>query len=87
MFLTLAALLMGIFTADVVIGAAGGGSILGNVGEMLVLFAASIAFVVAILQKEAAARPRRNSRGDPITGRIKWIKFARKSRPSKGGIF
>lgn len=56
MFLTLAALLLGIFTADVVVGSMGAGSILGDLGEMLVLFAASIAFVVAILQKEAARK-------------------------------
>ena len=42
-----------IFGTNVVMGAASGSPFLGDVGEMLVLFAASAVFVVAILKKEA----------------------------------
>lgn len=59
MFLTAAIVLFGAFTIDVVMGSMGAGNILGDLGEMMVLFAASIAFVVAILQKEAARRAAR----------------------------
>ena len=41
------------FTVNVAIGAIGDGPIVGNVGELLVLLAASISFVVGILQQEA----------------------------------
>lgn len=41
------------FIANVTIGAIGNGPIVGNVPEMLILFAASIAFIVGILQSEA----------------------------------
>lgn len=53
MFLIAAALLFAVFAANVMLGAAGMGNMLGDVSEMLVLFAASITFVVAILKKEA----------------------------------
>jgi hypothetical protein len=38
---------------NVALGAFADAAFLGDVGEMLVLFAAAILFVVAILQKEA----------------------------------
>ena len=41
------------FTANVAVGAIGDGPIVGNVGELLMLLAASISFVVGILQQEA----------------------------------
>ena len=45
-----------IYFANVALGAFGGQTFLGDVGEMLVLFAASILFVVGILQEEAARK-------------------------------
>ncbi|MEM7524140.1 MAG: hypothetical protein AAF360_10360 [Pseudomonadota bacterium] len=56
MRLAAAILLIAVFTANVALGSRNGGAFLGDVGEMLVLFAASIAFVAAILAKEAAQR-------------------------------
>jgi len=53
MFLAASAIVFVIYFANVALGALAGNAILGDVGEMLVLFAASILFVVAILQKEA----------------------------------
>lgn len=41
------------FFANVAAGALLGTVLLGDVGEMLILFAASILFVIAILKKEA----------------------------------
>lgn len=54
MFLAASIIVFGVFFANVALGAFGGGAFLGDVGEMLVLFAASILFVVAILKREAA---------------------------------
>ena len=42
-----------VYFANVALGAYTRSPILGDVGEMLVLFAASILFVIAILKKEA----------------------------------
>jgi hypothetical protein len=53
MWLIASILFFAAFTANVAIGAATGSPFLGDVGEMLVLFAASALFVVAILKKEA----------------------------------
>lgn len=53
MFLAASAIVFVIYFANVALGALAGSAFLGDVGEMLVLFAASILFVVAILQKEA----------------------------------
>ncbi|WP_170337152.1 hypothetical protein [Ruegeria arenilitoris] len=53
MFLWAAAAVFAVFFANVALGAFGGGAFLGDVGEMLVLFAASILFVAAILKREA----------------------------------
>ncbi|MEM7462337.1 MAG: hypothetical protein AAF362_06605 [Pseudomonadota bacterium] len=55
MTLAISAFLFAIFAANVVLGAITGSPILGDVPEMLVLFAASIAFVAVILQREALA--------------------------------
>ncbi|MEM8876730.1 MAG: hypothetical protein AAGD23_02550 [Pseudomonadota bacterium] len=55
MALIIAAALFALFTINVGMGSFADSSFLGDVGEMLVLFAASIAFVVAILNREAAA--------------------------------
>lgn len=54
MLLTLALLLFATFSANVVMGSMGLGGFLGDVSEMLTLFAATIFFVAVILQKEAA---------------------------------
>ncbi|MFP7673410.1 hypothetical protein ACG74X_08645 [Marivita sp. S0852] len=53
MFLYAALVVFVVYFANVALGAFANAAILGDVGEMLVLFAASILFVVAILQKEA----------------------------------
>ncbi|MEP2782871.1 MAG: hypothetical protein ABJO67_04710 [Pseudoruegeria sp.] len=53
MFLYASVAVFLIYFINVALGAFSGNAFLGDVGEMLVLFAASILFVVAILQKEA----------------------------------
>ena len=60
MFLAASIAAFAIYFANVALGAFAGTTFLGDVGEMLVLFAASILFVVAILQKEA---DRKNQNG------------------------
>nr|WP_174825842.1 hypothetical protein [Ruegeria sp. HKCCD7239] len=52
-FLTASIIVFIIYFANVALGAFAGSAFLEDVGEMLVLFAASILFVVAILKKEA----------------------------------
>ncbi|CUJ88485.1 hypothetical protein PH7735_00927 [Shimia thalassica] len=56
MLLTLSVVLFGAFGTNVVLGSMGLGGFLGDVSEMLTLLAASIFFVAAILQKEAAEK-------------------------------
>lgn len=56
MFLAASIAVFVIYFANVALGAFGGQIFLGDVGEMLVLFAAAILFVVAILQKEAVQK-------------------------------
>ena len=51
-----AAVLLAAFVINVTLGSITGSPVLGNVAEMCLLFAASIAFVVAILQRETAER-------------------------------
>lgn len=53
MFLFAAVAVFAVFFANVALGAFGGGGFLSDVGEMLVLFAASVLFVAAILKREA----------------------------------
>lgn len=50
-----------VYFTNVALGASSGSAFLGDVGEMLVLFAASILFVIAILQKEAARKDKDGS--------------------------
>ena len=50
------------FIANVVIGAAGDGPLVGNVAEMILLLLASIAFVAGILQREAREKNRKPDR-------------------------
>jgi hypothetical protein len=51
----IALVLVAAFTANVVLGAVGQERFVGNVGEMLILFAAAISFSVGILRSEARA--------------------------------
>ena len=44
------------FTANVAIGAVNGVPVVGNVAEMIILFAAAISFSVGILRSEAKAK-------------------------------
>ena len=60
MFLAASIAAFAVYFANVALGAFTGTTFLGDVGEMLVLFAASILFVVAILKKEA---DRKNENG------------------------
>ncbi|MCR9157180.1 MAG: hypothetical protein NXH80_08035 [Rhodobacteraceae bacterium] len=60
MFLAASAIVFVVYFANVAMGAFAEAAFLSDVGEMLVLFAASILFVVAILQKEA---DRKNKNG------------------------
>ncbi|WP_170476021.1 hypothetical protein [Ruegeria arenilitoris] len=53
MFLAASIIVFVIYFTNVALGAFAGDAFLGDVQEMLVLFAASILFVVAILKKEA----------------------------------
>jgi len=56
MLLTLALCLFALFGTNVALGSMGMGGFLGDVSEMLFLLAASISFVAAILQREAAEK-------------------------------
>ncbi len=60
MFLAASAIVFGTYFANVALGAFAGAAFLSDIGEMLVLFAAAILFVVAILKKEA---DRKNKNG------------------------
>lgn len=53
MALLLAAVLFGVYVINVVLGAYGHAAFLGDVGEMLLLSTAVVAFVVAALKSEA----------------------------------
>ena len=53
MFLAASVIVFAVYFSNVALGAFAGAAFLGDVGEMLVLFAAVILFVVAILKKEA----------------------------------
>lgn len=56
MFLAASIVVFVIYFANVALGAFANAAVLGDVAEMLVLFSASILFVVAILQSEAAKK-------------------------------
>ncbi|MEX0349289.1 MAG: hypothetical protein AB3N15_07660 [Paracoccaceae bacterium] len=53
MYLAASIVVFVIYFTNVALGAFANSAFLGDVGEMLVLFAASILFVVAILKREA----------------------------------
>lgn len=56
MSLILAGVLFAAYLANVVTGSVSGTALLGDVGEMLLLFAASVAFVFGILKCEDTAK-------------------------------
>lgn len=61
MFLAASLIVFAVYFANVAMGAFVGFVFLGDVAEMLVLFAAAILFVIAILQKEADRKNRDGS--------------------------
>ncbi|SFS16635.1 hypothetical protein [Yoonia litorea] len=61
MFLLASAAVFALFFTNVALGAFADSAILGDVGEMLVLFLASLLFVVAILKKEADRKNKNDS--------------------------
>ena len=61
MFLAASIIVFVIYFTNVALGAFAGNAFLGDVGEMLVLFVATILFVVAILQKEADRKSKNGS--------------------------
>ena len=56
MGLLIAAVLLAGFVVNVAMGSLNGTAPLGNVAEMILLFCASVAFVVDILRREAKAQ-------------------------------
>lgn len=61
MALWITAAFFGVYLANVAAGAAGS-AFLSDVGEMILLWLASISFVVAILKRERAEKDRQNQR-------------------------
>ena len=61
MFLAASIAVFALYFANVALGAFADAAVLGDVGEMLVLFSASILFVVAILQSEAVRKQKDDS--------------------------
>jgi hypothetical protein len=61
MALFVAAVFFAAYGANVVAGAYTHSPFLGDVGEMLLLWGASVAFVVAILKREAQAKTQRET--------------------------
>lgn len=51
-----AIILFGVFVVNVALGASSNSAFLTDVQEMMVLLAVAVLFVIAILQKEAAAK-------------------------------
>jgi hypothetical protein len=70
MFLILAVVLFGLYVANVVLGALAGNAFMGDVAEMISLFAASIAFTIAILKRETAERRRKSEEENILKGGI-----------------
>ena len=61
MFLAASVIVFIVYFSNVALGAFANAAFLGDVGEMLVLFAASILFVVAILKREADRKKKNGS--------------------------
>ena len=64
MFLLSSLVVFAIFFANVALGAFAGSAFLGDIGEMLVLFVASLLFVVGVLRKEADQKKKDASNGE-----------------------
>ena len=60
-----AIILFSIFAVNVGLGSMGGTTFLGDIGEMLVLFATAILFVVAILKSESTAKEKKAAQKRP----------------------
>ena len=60
MFLIISFVIFGIYIANVFLGATSGNPFVGDVAEMVLLFAASISFVIAVLRREAAEKNKDN---------------------------
>ncbi|MCR9256718.1 MAG: hypothetical protein NXI16_11580 [Alphaproteobacteria bacterium] len=56
MFLAITTILAAVFVVNVVLGAYGFSPFFGDIGEMLLLLAAVLSFVVVILRAESANR-------------------------------
>jgi hypothetical protein len=56
MYLKISLFLFLVFFLNVALGSFGSASFLGDVGEMVLLFAVSLAFVAGVLKREDAAR-------------------------------
>ena len=52
MYVVISLVLFVIFTVNVALGAASNSAFVGDVGEMLILFASAVAFTAAILRAE-----------------------------------
>ena len=61
MFLVLAIAFFSLFIGHVVIGSISGTSLVGDVGELIILICASVTFVVAILNAEKKAKLQNHS--------------------------
>nr|WP_214649953.1 hypothetical protein [Palleronia pontilimi] len=57
--------MFGAFVVNVVLGAYAQANFVGDVGEMVILFAASISFTAAILRREADRKARGKDPKDP----------------------
>ena len=60
MFLIISAGFFLVYIANVILGATSASPFVGDVVEMLLLFASAIAFVIAVLQREAAEKNKRD---------------------------
>lgn len=70
MFLLIAAALFGVYVANVVLGALMNAAFIGDIGEMLFLFAASIAFTIGILKRETAEQRSKSEDENILKGGI-----------------
>ena len=61
MFLVLAIAFFSLFVGHVVIGSISGASLVGDVGELIILICASVTFVIAILDAEKKEKLRNHS--------------------------
>ena len=64
MALAISLILFAIFVSSVALGALADSAFMGDVGEMIVLLAASLAFVVAILKSEEKAAAAKNNQSN-----------------------